>query len=345
MTKEPSYEERWANALLEQHRYLFDQTTKQIKPEFREHTRCPACNDDHPVPFFEKDWFKYVKCQNCSMVYMTPRLNKAANQAFYNSRLNEIYNETKFDIVSESTKAGDLTNLENLQLLDKVRGGEKGILLEIGSAKGYFLSKARELGYEIHGLELNKRNYEYSQSILGNTILNMDLLDTKFESAKFDVVYMRDVIEHIADPGPILQEIRRITKIGGVLFIQTHNIEGWIHKIVRQRHTVIFGFEHPNHWSPQSLKYALEKHGYFVELEEQTALDFTICRVLGYFIEPTFTTILPKRTNRLIRILVALLRFPFCVNPLKWLDQHLLPKIAIRFGGGSEMKIMARKFS
>lgn len=339
-----TWRERWVTALREQHQALFDPKAKSLKPEFAEYINCPVCDSPRSRFFFEKDWFRYVQCRDCSMVYMNPRMNVAATHSFYNSNVNAIYNETKFDQVSASTEMDDRINYANLGLLDQFRNGEKGALLEVGSAKGFFLSKAREMGYQVYGLELNRNNYEYSRKLLGDTILNVDLSDAGFEDGKFDVVYMRDVIEHIANPKSFLHEINRITKPGGLVFLETHNIESWINQFARERHVVIFGFEHPNHWSPKTLGLALAQSGFAVQKVVHASLDFTLADMLDYVVTPSFTTIFPQPVSRIKRLMVKWLLVPYhrfsIVAPL---ERKYLPRLANYFRRGSVMKVIARK--
>ena len=343
MGKLPGWKERWENALREQHEVLFNYETKSLKPEYAEYIACPVCGSSNSALWFEKDWFRHVRCRDCSMVYMNPRMNQAATHSFYNSNVNAIYNETKFDQVSSSTNLDDQLNLNNLNLLDQIRKGEKGMLLEIGSAKGFFLSKAREAGYNIYGLELNRTNYEYSRRQLGDTILDKDLLEAQFEQGKFDVVYMRDVIEHIPDPRAFLGEVNRILKPGGMVFLDTHNVDGWIYKIARERHTVFFGFEHPTHWSPRTLEMILSQNDFMVCKMKQASLDFTISDILGYLVMPGFTTIYPKSVSKMVSIPITILRKFLNIKAVRWLDRNTLPHISNFFGYGSVMKVVAKK--
>lgn len=325
-------------------RTALDNETKSRKPEYAEYVLCPVCDSKRATHLFENDWFHYVKCQNCSMVYMNPRLNQAATYAFYNSTVNAIYNETKFDRISTSISMDDQINLSNLNLIDLFRGGNCGNLLEIGSAKGFFLAQAKDRGYDVYGIELNEKNAEFSRQLIGDTVFNKDLFDTHFETRQFDVICMRDVIEHIHDPKPFLRELNRIAKPGALIFIETHNIDGLIHQIVREKHTVIFGFEHPNHWSPRTLGKALELSGFQVSRVIHESLDFTLGDILGYFGESTFTTIYPLQISNGRRLFVKMLRAPWRFKAVRWLDQKT-PLIANWLKRGSVMKVIARKLA
>jgi len=333
---------RWQSALRDQHALLFDYQTKTIKSQFAEAVNCPVCDSNRAALFFEKDWFQYVQCQDCFMVYMNPRLNQAATYAFYNSDVNAIYNEIKFGQVSIAPSLDDQINLANLDLIDRYRTRTDGNLLEIGSAKGFFLSKAKERGYKVYGIELNKKNAELSRQLVGNTVSEVDLFEACFEAGKFDVIYMRDVIEHVPNPQPFFSELNRIAKPGALMFIETHNIDGLIHQIVREKHTVIFGFEHPNHWSPNTLGKALENNGYKVQNVFQSSFDFTLNSLLHYCSGPTFTTIMPVAGGTR-SLLFKLLRLPFRFRPIRFIDQVITSQIANYLKKGSVMKVLAVK--
>jgi len=341
--KNLNWQTRWNIALREQHDLLFDNETQSIRSQFAEFNPCPVCDSEQIAPLFEKDGFWYVTCQNCSMVYMNPRLNQAATYAFYNSNVNAIYNETKFDAVSVGTALDDKINFENMDIIDRYRKGEPGKILEIGCAKGYFLTNAKERGYQVYGVELNEKNYQIAKKSLGDMVYNNDLFDIHFENEMFDVIYMRDVIEHIPNPKPFLAELNRIAKSGALLYIETHNIDGLINRIVREKHTVIFGFEHPNHWSPKSLGNALNRNGFAVKRVIHKSLDFTIEVILNYFSEPSFTTIYPWSISKHRKNLLKLIRLPFLVPPVRWLDRSIMPWIANKVKCGSVMKVIAQK--
>ena len=334
--------QRWNSALREQHDLLFDDAIKGLKSEYAEIISCPICGSTKAKLWFEKDWFYYWRCNKCSMVYMNPRMNLAATHSFYNSNVNKIYNETKFDKTSPSTEMDDQINYGNLKLLKQISGKENGMLLEIGSAKGFFLIKAKEAGFDVYGLELNQPNYEYSRNILGDCIMDVDLFDVKFEDNKFDVVYMRDVIEHIANPLEFLKEINRITKPGGVIFLETHNIDSWINRSARENHTVIFGFEHPNHWSPKTLSLALQKTGYQVINVTHTSLDCTLAEMRRYMLQPGFTTIYPKPPARSRLIMAKIIARLYGFSIMSKVDR-IMPRLANQFKAGSTMKVIARK--
>lgn len=333
----------WRTALREQHALLFDEAARSLRAEYAEFTPCPVCGGRESSVYCEKDWFRYVRCRECSMVYLNPRLNEAATHQFYNSRANEIYNQSKFETDSAAHEADDRANSANLDWLDSRRGVAGGDLLEIGSAKGYFLEQARARGYRVHGLELNETNWRRSREKLGDTVLNVDLVAARYPAESFDVIYMRDLIAHLPDPMAFLRECWRIARPGALVLIDTHNIDSFINRMTRGHHTVMFGFMEPNHWSPKTLGRALADAGFRVQDIQFESLDATVAEVLGYRAYPSFTRIFPPPRPRawswILRRAHSLLSRP----PLSSLDRRLTPAMVNALRLGSIMRVLAEK--
>lgn len=333
----------WNSALREQHALLFDPQKRGIRDEYAEFPRCPVCGRRESSVYCVKDWFRYVRCDECSMVYLNPRLNEAATHQFYNSRANEIYNKSKFDTESAAHETDDRANVANLDWLDSHRGARGGDLLEIGSAQGYFLKEARARGYRVHGLELNETNWRRSRDALGDTILNVDLAAARYPAESFDVIYMRDLIAHLPDPAGFMRECWRIAKPGALILVDTHNIESFINRMTRGDHTVMFGFMEPHHWSPKTLGRLLAATGFRIRDVQFQSLDATVGEVLGYRAYPSFTRIFPPKRPRawswILRRAHSLLSRP----PFSSLDRRITPAIVHSLRLGSVMRVLAEK--
>lgn len=340
------YEKRLRAALDTQHRQWFDYELKGIRPEYAEHIPCPACGSNCFSPYMEKDYFSFSHCDQCTMVFLNPRLNVEATYAFYNSEWTSIYNENKFLGDGGATELDDRINQDNIKLLRRHRlAGISGKprLLEIGIGSGFFLRAAEDAGFEVHGIDVDTSNIERARPRFGERVQNRDLYGVGYAAKVFDVVYMRDVFEHVPNPGPMLEEINRISRTGALLYIEVPNIEGWIYRAVGARHVCVFGFAHLNYWSPTSLATALQRAGYEVAEEVHESLDCTLTEIVRYHRTTSFTAVFPQRIGRLrywlLTALYALLRLP----PLCWLDRALVPALANRFKRGSVLKVVARK--
>lgn len=343
-------EEQWRAALQELHSTLF-KSIGQDSDKSLESVSCPLCNSRKSKTYCKKDGMHYAKCSECSFVYMNPRLSVDATLGFYNSKANEIYNTFKFHAQNSVTAKDDELNQNNLNFITQVLGGSNlskpllGVkMLEIGSAKGHLLKLAQNMGADVYGVELNKKNVELSKAALGDVIFDKDILSLQLPNDSYDLIYLRDVIEHIHNPMEFLKELARLLKSGGVIFFETHNIDGLIHRIVKEKHTCIFGFEHPVHWSPATLGRALQTLGFSIERVEFDSLGLTVSEILRYFINPTFTTIYPWRPKRWQVILVRTILKINALPLLRQIDGDWLQRFANSMKMGSTFKLVAKKY-
>ena len=338
-----TYAQRLQQALANQHKKCFDYDKKELKPEYAERLNCPVCGSSDAKPFYNKDWFIFTRCDNCTMVYLNPRLTEQATYDFYNSDWNAIYNETKFDAVSDATRLDDEINHGNLDRITRHLGTRRGILLEIGCGNGYFLRKARAAGFQVHGLELNEKNCAKVRQELGETVRNEDLFSARYPDELFDVVYMRDVFEHVPNPREMMAEISRISKPGALLFIEVPNIDGCIYKLVKERHVCVFGFEHLNYWSAATLKKLITLEGYQAASVSYSSLDFTWREVFRTLLQPSFTTLFPRRTSLISRWFFQSCFGVLDIWPLRSIDHRITPAVANLLNRGSVVKFLAIK--
>lgn len=330
-------------ALVEQHKIIFDYNNKKVRDEFCEYINCPVCNSSKQTTAFTKDWFNFSKCSACGMIYVNPRLNDKATYQFYNSEWTRIYNEKKFGTNTNSSEVDDKINYSNLRLINEYKLG-KGALLEVGIGKGFFLKQASDAGYTVYGVELNKNNCESAIQLLGSSdhVYNMDLFETGFKAESFDVIYMRDVLEHVPNPKKLVAEFNRIAKKGCIIFIEVPNIDGWIYKLVKERHVCNFAFEHINYWSPKTLTTILTSCGFTVKNIYHESLDFKIAHILPHFIETNYSSVNYYKAPVIISFMIKVISKAFSLPPLNMVD-YLLSFIANRLKRGSVIRVIAIK--
>ncbi|MEA2216250.1 MAG: hypothetical protein QOK19_1811, partial [Solirubrobacteraceae bacterium] len=95
-----------------------------------------------------------------------------------------------------------------------------GKLLDVGCGHGLLLDEARKRGYETLGLELAADAAGYARESLGLEVLEQTIEDLD-DDARFDVITLIDVLEHLPDPASTIRRCRDLLMPDGVLCIVT----------------------------------------------------------------------------------------------------------------------------
>ena len=99
-------------------------------------------------------------------------------------------------------------------------------VLDVGCSSGSFLGSAVKLGYQAQGVEPAPQAAQ-SAATRGLKVFNGLLHEAKFAADSFDAITLLEVIEHLKEPIPLLQECHRILRPGGVMLIGTGNAGSW----------------------------------------------------------------------------------------------------------------------
>jgi 2-polyprenyl-3-methyl-5-hydroxy-6-metoxy-1,4-benzoquinol methylase len=104
-----------------------------------------------------------------------------------------------------------------------------GKVLEIGCGNGNLLNHLATLGWQVQGIEPDRKAAEIA--IHRNLpVMCGELSEHSFAPQSFDAIIMSHVIEHIADPIPLLQECLQLLKPGGRLVMLTPNLNALGHR-------------------------------------------------------------------------------------------------------------------
>jgi SAM-dependent methyltransferase len=98
----------------------------------------------------------------------------------------------------------------------------RGRLLDVGCGIGDMLA----FRLNSVGVDINEQTVAYCRQ-RGHEARMMQPDRLPFESASFDSVLLDNVLEHIAEPAPLLAEVRRILPPGGRLLIGVPGVRGW----------------------------------------------------------------------------------------------------------------------
>ncbi len=167
---------------------------------------------------------RIVRCRRCGLVYANPRPSRRQISDAYARVADHDYAE---ESSSRSINA-------HLSLHTIRRFVDRGRLLDVGCATGYFLNAAR-ISFEPHGVELSRWAVEHARTVLNLPVHQGSLEDADFPDGWFDVVTLTDVIEHLTDPRACLEKVHRLLRPQGLLYLVTPNIDSLSAHVLRGR--------------------------------------------------------------------------------------------------------------
>jgi 2-polyprenyl-3-methyl-5-hydroxy-6-metoxy-1,4-benzoquinol methylase len=106
-------------------------------------------------------------------------------------------------------------------LLAEVRSGDR--VLDVGCGEGHFAAELAAAGTDVVAIDVAEEPLRRAR--LRHPKLDLRLVSATgpwdLEDASFDVVWAGEVIEHVADTGAWLSEVRRVLHSGGRLLLST----------------------------------------------------------------------------------------------------------------------------
>lgn len=197
-------------------------------------------------------------------------------------------------------------------------------VLDIGCGGGLFLSKMKNEGAKVLGIELNDSRAYYAKTKHGLNIAKRSIEDSYWEGfvEAFDVVTLWDVIEHVNFPLSTLKHAVKVLKPNGILLIDTPCRDAFYHRFGEFTYKLSGGklptflnamysakpFGHKQILSLAEMKGLFEEVGLEVlELNKFHELSFPY----SFYLKKFF------KSDLLVKILLPLVQVFFVIFPIK----------------------------
>lgn len=224
---------------------------------------CPLCNSDKAKTLTKKkkNYEGSAICKNCGLVYLSPGYSALWYDEYYSSKervkeVNKIRRKMHDYAQKQKIKGQNIYNF----FLSEIRNFslEGKSVFEVGCTAGGILQLFKEKGASVvEGIDLESDYVNYGKEKFSINIQTSSIYDYDNDK-KYDIVILRHVLEHLADPIKALKKIKNILSDDGILYVEVPS--SFSMGITKNMHAN-FIYYHPVIYSPQTLINALQKSG------------------------------------------------------------------------------------
>jgi SAM-dependent methyltransferase len=206
---------------------------------------CPACDAGDRDVYGEKNNCLIYRCRSCRTLYA--ECSTISYDGYYDDANLTVpeFIQQRLDDVFASLKTYRKTNR----------------LLDIGCGAGSLIEAARRAGWDAEGLEVSGPAAMHVGS-LGFKVFHGDLSQANYPADYFDVVTASELVEHLADPFGMLEEVARILRPGGLLWATTPNAGGLSARMLGIGWSIVCPPEHLQLFSIDGIRQMIARAGF-----------------------------------------------------------------------------------
>jgi 2-polyprenyl-3-methyl-5-hydroxy-6-metoxy-1,4-benzoquinol methylase len=209
--------------------------------------------------------FDLHRCNSCSFLFTNPRPRANEIGPYYQSdryvshagdKQNLSFMYKVYDVVR------DYSIKQKLKLIKSYH--PNGKLMDLGCGLGYFLDGVvKDKTFDALGVDVSTEAIDYVKQKFGYAVLGEDKLDT-IEEHSFDVITQWHVLEHVHLLNERMQQLKKILKPNGTLFIAVPNSNSWDAKHYKEFWDGYDVPRHLYHFNQKSFGLLMQKHGFEV---------------------------------------------------------------------------------
>jgi 2-polyprenyl-3-methyl-5-hydroxy-6-metoxy-1,4-benzoquinol methylase len=218
---------------------------------------CPICGPSDQVPLYIVDGWNIVRCVSCRLAMINPR-RKHAIEIYKDDAY---FKDANYYYDYEGNKKAYQKGFRSkLKLITKYHP-QRGKLLDVGAAYGFFMEEATRFGFQSFGVELSRGAAERAASY--GEVFNQPLSEVH-TNHRFAVIAFVDSLEHFDYPVNGLQKAWELLEDHGIVAVMVPNIDSWFARLAKTNWHLLLPEEHLFYFTPNSLRLMLEKAGFDV---------------------------------------------------------------------------------
>ena len=177
---------------------------------------CPLCSgkvakDAYPYAIsYEGECYNYHKCEKCNCVFVDPVPSLFT--------LAKMYGKSEYhDLHYHDCQGGHYKEAVTL-LKRHAQAGAR--IMDYGCGVGNFLRETKLAGFEPVGVEFDAEAAKFAAQNAGCSVYTLSEFPSHLHDAKFDVIHMGDVLEHLENPATTMSGLLPHLEAGGLLFVE-----------------------------------------------------------------------------------------------------------------------------
>jgi SAM-dependent methyltransferase len=231
------------------------------------YSTCPSCHSDAiRNALVATDYtvsherFEIWQCEACSLRFTQDGPDASNIGRYYRSEDYISHTNTNKGLINRLyLLARNQTLADKYRLILSATRIQQGKLLDIGAGTGAFVAHMKQHGWEVTGLEPDAAAREKAGSVN-----RVQLLDTSslysLPQDSFDAITLWHVLEHVHDLHPYMEQLKKLIKRGGRIFIALPNYTSYDAKVYGDGWAAYDVPRHLYHFSPESIDRLLELH-------------------------------------------------------------------------------------
>lgn len=205
------------------------------------------------------------RCTDCGLRFVHPQPSTEALEAVYDSGYFSSSNSNEQGYTNYGADRSNIlrTSRHRLKSLQRLRP-EKGKILDVGCAYGFFLEAADEAGWDAYGIDISRHAVERAEERLGDRVRVGAFLEEELPAEHYDMITMWDYLEHTLDARVELAKARQLLVDGGILALACPDVGSLPARLFGHRWMGYKVDEHLVYFSRSTLRRLLEELGFRV---------------------------------------------------------------------------------
>ena len=238
-----------------------------MEEQFITYTLCPCCGSsalhkalavtDFLVSAKE---FEIWECGRCTLRFTQNVPDANSIGQYYQSDNYISHSETSKGLINSLYHfVRKLTLADKRRLILSVTQMDNGKILDIGAGTGAFINHMESNGWLATGLEPDEAARQNAQELYKVNLLTPDTF-FQFPADSFDVITMWHVLEHVHDLHEYIEQLKKILKPNGRIFIAVPNYTSYDASFYKGFWAAYDVPRHLYHFSPEAVFQLLNKH-------------------------------------------------------------------------------------